>query len=82
MSDYRRFFAPGGCYFFTVATYDRKHFLTNASVIERLHDAFRHVKRSYPLTIDAMVILPDHIHTVWQLPEGDDAFSPWMRRWD
>ena len=75
MSDYRRSYAAGGCYFFTVVTHDRKNFLTNTTVIERLREAFHQVKDKYPLTIDAIVILPDHIHTVWQLPEGDDDFS-------
>lgn len=32
----------------------------------------------YPFTIEAIVILPDHLHTVWHLPEGDADFS---RRW-
>jgi putative transposase len=38
----------------------------------------RDVKRRRPFEIQAMVVLPDHLHTVWQFPEGDADFS---RRW-
>lgn len=78
MSDYRRAFQSGGCYFFTVVTYQRRPWLTEEPSIERLRKAFRHVMESRPFSIDAIVILPDHLHCIWQLPEGDDDFS---ERW-
>jgi putative transposase len=28
-----------------------------------------------PFIIDAIVILPDHLHTLWTLPEGDADYS-------
>jgi putative transposase len=30
---------------------------------------------AHPFAIDAMVVLPDHLHTIWTLPEGDSDFS-------
>lgn len=33
------------------------------------------VRQSRLFTIDAWVVLPDHLHCVWTLPEGDEDFS-------
>ncbi len=75
MSQYRRAYQQGGCYFFTVVTFKRFKYLAKPENIQRLRDAFQHVMLSYPFTIDAIVVLPDHIHCIWILPEGDDDFS-------
>jgi REP element-mobilizing transposase RayT len=40
-----------------------------------LRTAFRETRRHHPFTIDAMVVLPDHLHAVWTLPEGDADFA-------
>jgi putative transposase len=32
-------------------------------------------RRAHPFTVDAWVVLPDHLHCVWTLPPGDDDFS-------
>jgi len=29
----------------------------------------------HPFKIDAFVLLPDHLHCIWSLPQGDDNFS-------
>jgi putative transposase len=78
MSDYRRCYVPGGCYFFTVVTYRRHALFGSLEQVERLRQAVRAVQRARPFTIQAMVVLPDHLHAVWQLPEDDADFS---RRW-
>jgi putative transposase len=78
MSDYRRCYLPGGCYFFTVVTYRRRPLFGRPERVELLREAMRDVKRRRPFEIQAMVVLPDHLHAVWQLPEGDADFS---RRW-
>ncbi len=75
MSTYLRVYHPGGCYFFTVVTHDRRPILTRPDVIERLRIAFRHVQETRPFTIDSIVVLPDHIHCIWQLPPDDHDFS-------
>jgi putative transposase len=43
--------------------------------IDALRDAVEKTRRCYPFIIDAVVVLPDHIHAVWTLPPGDADFS-------
>ncbi len=75
--DYRRYYQPGGTYFFTVVTEHRQPLLIDH--IDRLRTAFRHCLERHPFIIQGIVILPDHLHALWQLPEGDDDFSTrWM----
>ena len=73
---YRRFYKPGARYFFTVVTENRAPILIDN--IERLRSAFRLCMSRYPFEIEAIVILPDHLHALWRLPEGDADFS---KRW-
>jgi putative transposase len=74
---YRRLYIPGGRYAFTVVTANRKPILIDN--IERLRDAFCLCLSRYPFEIEAIVVLPDHLHTIWKLPEGDADFSTrWM----
>ena len=75
MSDYRRAFSPGGCFFFTVVTYKRQKLFLNENNIIMLRKALRHVKNNHPFEIDATAILPDHIHTIWHLPKDDSNYS-------
>jgi putative transposase len=75
--DYRRYYQPGGTYFFTVVTEQRQPLLIEQ--IDRLRSAFQHGMKQYPFTVEGIVILPDHLHTLWRLPEGDSNFSiRWM----
>ncbi len=67
---YRRAFVPGGTFFFTLALADRGQSLLTEH-IEALRASFRQVKTQHPFEIVAQVVLPDHLHSVWQLPEGD-----------
>lgn len=76
--NYRRSRVPGGTYFFTVVTADRKPIFESPATISCLRASFRSVLRRYPFSIDAMVVLPDHIHCIWTLPSEDDDYS---RRW-
>jgi putative transposase len=75
MSDYRRAHIPGGCYFFTVVTHRRAPFFESPIHIERLREAFRRVRAQHRFAIEAIVVLPDHLHTVWRLPPDDADFS-------
>lgn len=76
---YRRLYQPGAQYFFTVVTYQRRPILTNADVLHTLKTAIKKVQQKYPFKINALVILPDHLHTIWQLPNNDSDFS---MRWN
>jgi len=77
MPDYRRLRIAGGRYFFTVNLADRRSSLLTDRV-EELRHAVRRVRALAPFGIDAWVVLPDHMHAVWTLPEGDSDFP---RRW-
>lgn len=75
MSNYRRANIRGGTYFFTVNTLRRMPILTQAPVRAALRDAISHTRASHPFAIDAWVLLPDHLHCIWTLPQGDADFS-------
>jgi putative transposase len=72
MPDYRRYRVPGGCFFFTVNLLERRGPGLLTRRIDLLRDAVRRVRRARPFTIDAWVVLPDHLHCIWTLPPGDD----------
>jgi len=74
MVHYRRSRVPGGTYFFTVTLRDRKSVLLTDN-IGLLRAAFRQVHRRRPYTLDAAVILPDHLHVVMALPDFDYDYS-------
>ena len=73
MPDYRRNRVPGGTYFFTVCLADRRSNLL-VTEIDALRTAVKKVHSQRPFHIDAWVILPDHMHCLWTLPEGDADF--------
>jgi putative transposase len=75
MRRYIRNYAPGGIYFFTVVTYDRRPILTEGVNRSLLHAAVSEVRHQHPFTVIAIILLPDHLHTVWSLPPGDCDFS-------
>jgi putative transposase len=78
MSQYRRVRTLGGSYFFTVVTYRRQRLLIHHESRRILREVVQEVRREYPFAIDAWVLLPDHTHCVWTLPEGDSDYS---KRW-
>ena len=73
MTNYRRFYIPGGTWFFTVNLSNRRNNLL-VEKISHLREAFGYVKARRPFTIQAVVILPDHLHCIWSLPSGDFDF--------
>ena len=79
MVKYRRNLVQGGTYFFTVTLSDRRSTIL-IDHIGALRAAFRTARRERPFTIDAIVILPDHLHTILTLPAGDADFSGRWRR--
>ncbi|MEO1611773.1 MAG: transposase [Pseudomonadota bacterium] len=79
MSNYRRIRIKGGTYFFTVTLADRSSQLLTER-IDFLRRAWATTHRAKPFQTDAVVVLPDHIHVIWTLPPGDDAYSArWAR---
>jgi putative transposase len=74
MTNYRRFRVPGGIYFFTLRLEDHAGTLLTDH-IDPLRAAFRAVRTRHPFEIDAIVILPSHLHCLWSLPENDSDYS-------
>jgi REP element-mobilizing transposase RayT len=74
MTSYRRNFVAGGTFFFTVNLADRRLELL-IEHIDALRAAFRETRENHPFMIEAMVVLPDHLHAVWAMPEGDADFA-------
>jgi putative transposase len=77
MPRYRRVWVPGGTYFFTVNLLERRRTLL-VDRIDDLRAAFRAAHAARPIAIEAIVILPDHLHCLWRLPDGDaDNATRW-----
>lgn len=74
MKTYRRNFVPGGSFFFTLNLAERRLKLLTDH-IGALRAAFRQVRQRHPFEVDAIVVLPDHLHAVWSLPEDDADFA-------
>ena len=73
MPQYIRAFVPGGTFFFTVTLLESRRKLLTEN-IDNLREVFKAARRR-PFTIEAIVILPDHLHCIWTLPSGDADFS-------
>jgi putative transposase len=58
-----------------VVTHQRHPLFAEQRNVERLREGFRRTMAKHPFRIDAIVILPDHLHRVWRLPDGDSDFS-------
>src|SRR5215218_9224183 len=79
MVNYRRNFVPGGTFFFTVTLADRSSKVL-VEHVDFLRNALRAARRERPFVIDAIVILPDHLHAIFTLPSEDFDFSGRWRR--
>jgi len=79
MPRYRRDNTPGATWFFTVVTYQRQRILCDEQVRDALRAAIAQTRINWPFVIDAWVMLPDHLHCIWTLPEGDADFAT---RWN
>ena len=75
MRTYKRVRIAGGTYFFTVNLAQCRNTNLLIDHIGLLREALRSVKASHPFQLDAMVVLPDHLHCIWRLPEGDDNYA-------
>jgi len=78
MTEYRRTLIEGATYFFTVNCAERHGNCLLTENIDLLRRSFRKVKNNRPFDIDAIVVLPDHLHCVWTLPTDD---ADYKTRW-
>jgi putative transposase len=74
MSRYRRQFT-GPTYFFTLVAHRRRPIFCNPVIRSCLRSAIRFVRETRPFVIDAWILLPDHMHCIWTLPEHDIDYS-------
>jgi putative transposase len=80
MPNYRRNFVPGGTYFFTVVTHERRPLFLHAQARRLLHSAIQTVQAKRSFVIVAMVLLPEHLHCVWTMPDEDANYSTRWRQ--
>jgi putative transposase len=78
MPSYRRAFVPGGSFFFTLVTNRRARLFSELRGRNLLGSTFRKCLLKWPFTINALVLLPEHLHAIWSLPPGDDEYP---KRW-
>jgi len=75
MTNYRRIYKSGGTWCFTVNLAERNNKTFLVDNIDQLRQAFRYVKKRRPFDINAAVVLPEHLHTLWTLPPDDSDYS-------
>jgi putative transposase len=75
MSLYRRAFVPGGTYFFVVNAHDRRPMFEEEYARRCLRLAWREARDRRPFETVALCLLPEHLHCIWTLPEGDSDYS-------
>lgn len=79
MPRYVRAWVPSGTFFFTVALLERDRKLLTERITD-LRAAFEQIRKERPFRMDAIVVLPDHLHCLWTLPPEDADFSTRWRR--
>lgn len=75
MPEFRRYFVPGGTYFFTLVTAGRKPLFGQEETRTLLGRIMREERKNAPFETVAIVLLPDHLHAIWTLPPGDEDYS-------
>lgn len=80
MPNYRRINISGGTYFFTVVTHNRVTIFNHPEPQVMLRHAIKEVQEKFPFDIEAICLLPDHIHCMWTLPDGDSENPTRWRR--
>ncbi len=78
MPEFRRWFVPGGTYFFTLVTANRAGLFWQERARRLLGEAMREARTRAPFTTVAIVLLPDHVHAIWTVPAGD---ADYPARW-
>lgn len=78
MSNYIRAKIAGGYYFFTVVTYRRRPILCDEPIRTALKNAIKQTQSQYPFEMIAIVLLPDHLHCIWKMPDDDYNYG---KRW-
>lgn len=83
MPNYRRWYVPGATYFFTAVALHRRPIFASEQARKILGDVFRECQQKWPFQIPALVLLKNHLHTLWTLPPGDIEYSTrwgWLKK--
>lgn len=75
MPNYTRAHFPGGTFFFTLVTHDRQPILTHAKSRRLLRHAWVSEMRARPFTLEAICLLPEHLHFIMRLSDDDGDYS-------
>src|SRR5438128_1479624 len=78
MPNFVRNYIPGATFFFTQVTAHRSTIFSDTAARRLLGNCLREEQQRRPFAVTAIVLLPDHLHTLWTLPPTDADFS---RRW-
>jgi putative transposase len=74
---------PGGMFFFTLVTDQRRPLFESSAARALLGQCIRDCQARWPCSIRAIVLLPDHLHAIWSLPPGDSNYSTrwaWIKK--
>ena len=74
MSRYARSWIPGGTFFFTVVTGSRARVFSDPRCRQWLKQAYMAIEEKRPFYTVSLSLLPDHLHCIWTLPEGDSSY--------
>ena len=80
MPDYRRLYVPGGTVFCTLVTYRRRPLFNEPQACKLLGEAMRDVRTQLPFQALSVVLMPDHMHAILTLPQGDGDYSTRWKR--
>ncbi|MGB7414111.1 MAG: transposase, partial [Thermosynechococcaceae cyanobacterium] len=75
MPEYCRAYISGGTYFLTLVTYQRAELFSDTVNVSWLRWAIAQMRAELPCEIVAAVVLPEHVHFLWSLPQGDSNYS-------
>ncbi len=83
MPNFHRWRIAGASYFFTLVTADRRPLFWNEVARAELSKALRECRSKWDFGLDAIVLLPDHLHVLITLPPGDDEYPKrlgWIKK--
>jgi putative transposase len=78
--EFTRAYVPGGTFFFTAVTFERRPLFRETNARRVLREAIKEARSRRPFEIVAAVLLPDHGHMIWTLPDGDTDYSTRWRQ--
>ena len=78
LSNYKRIYLPGHSYFFTVVTANRDNLFSEDKNVQLFKAALRYVILRKPFKIEAICILPDHLHCIWSMQDDCDHSVRWQ----